>query len=155
VATLLLFAAACTPGQKETVATHRPPPDVQKPAVGIETPGARKPSFLVEIATSPRQREVGLMFRKELPDNTGMLFIFEQEEDHHFWMKNTYIPLDMIFIGGDMAIVGIVHSAAPESTRSLSVGKPSRYVLEINGGLARKEGIAEGQRVTFRGFAPP
>lgn len=147
--------SSCTPSQKDAVATHRPRTDETLPALQIESSAGRPLTFTIEIADTPKAREVGLMFRKELPDNAGMLFIFEAQDDHHFWMKNTYLPLDMIFIDETMTVVGIVHRAAPETLTSRGVGKPSRYVLEINGGLAKREGIIEGAKVTFKGFAPP
>jgi uncharacterized membrane protein (UPF0127 family) len=78
-----------------------------------------------------------------------MLFVFDEDSDHHFWMKNTFIPLDMIFISGDGIVAGIVHNAAPHSLEARSVGRKSRYVLEISGGAAARLGIAEGQRSFF------
>lgn len=103
--------------------------------------------FHVEIARTPDARARGLMFRTELAPDRGMLFLFENEEPLSFYMRNTLIPLDMIFIGADRRIVGIVHRAEPRTLTSRSVGKPSQYVLEINGGLAQKHGIRAGQRV--------
>ena len=151
---LLLDAATCTPNHKDAAVTHRASPDDRRPQEVIETSTGRTQHFYVEIADTPKAREVGLMFRKELADNAGMVFVFEAQYDQHFWMKNTYIPLDMIFIGDDLKVAGIIHRAAPETEKSLSVGKPSRYVLEVNGGLAQRAGIVEGAKVTFKGFAP-
>jgi hypothetical protein len=103
--------------------------------------------FAVEIADTEAQREKGLMFRKSLPDGQGMLFDFKREQDVSFWMQNTYIPLDMIFIRGDGSILRIVENAEPLSTRFIPSGGPVLAVLEVIGGTARKLGIAPGDRV--------
>lgn len=106
-------------------------------------------SFQVEIAATPEKREVGLMYRRELPPNHGMLFLFPSEKINSFWMKNTPIPLDMIFISRDRRIVGIVHETVPFSLDGRSVSVPSQYVLEINGGLSRRYGFKAGDAVRF------
>ena len=103
--------------------------------------------FAVEIADTEAQREKGLMFRKNLPDGQGMLFDFKREQDVSFWMQNTYIPLDMIFIRGDGPILRIVENAEPLSTRLIPSGGPVLAVLEVIGGTAHKLGIAPGDRV--------
>ena len=81
-----------------------------------------------------------------------MIFIFPVESEQSFWMKNTPIPLDMIFINRDRKIVGIVEQATPFSLDPRSVGAPSQYVLEIGGGLAKRNGIEAGDGVRFEGF---
>jgi len=97
------------------------------------------------VRSTPSERAVGLMYRKEpLGDAIGMLFLMDRDEDHSFWMKNTFIPLDMLFIQSDGEIAGIVHSAAPRTTRSRSVGRPSRFVLELDGGWAGRHDISTG-----------
>jgi uncharacterized membrane protein (UPF0127 family) len=93
------------------------------------------------------------MYRRELADGHGMLFIFPDESVLTFWMKNTPIPLDMIFIGSDMKIVGIVREAVPFTESPRTVGLPSRYVLEIVGGGAQKRGIQVGDKVLFEGVS--
>jgi uncharacterized membrane protein (UPF0127 family) len=105
--------------------------------------------FAVEIADTEAQRAKGLMFRKELPDGQGMLFDFQREQEVSFWMKNTYIPLDMIFIRRDGRILRIAENTEPLSTRIIPSGGPVRAVLEVIGGTARKFGIAPGDRVAF------
>ena len=109
----------------------------------------------VELAKTPEQRARGLMFRDHLDAGRGMLFIFEQPEKLKFWMKNTYIPLDMIFIGADKRIVGIVENAVPETETPRQVAGPSQYVLEIGGGLSGRLGIRSGQLVEFRAIPSP
>ena len=101
----------------------------------------------VEIVSTPEAVTRGLMYRTELPDGHGMLFVFREEKDQRFWMKNTLIPLDMIFIGADQVIVGIHPNAVPLSTATVGVGRPSRWVLEVPGGWAARRGVASGDRV--------
>jgi uncharacterized membrane protein (UPF0127 family) len=103
--------------------------------------------FSVEIAATEPEREKGLMYRKSLPEGQGMLFDFQREQEVGFWMKNTYIPLDMIFIRGDGRIAGIAHDAQPLSEKVISSGVPVRAVLEVKGGTARRLGIEPGDRV--------
>jgi hypothetical protein len=111
-------------------------------------------AFSVEIADTDASREKGLMFRKELPEGQGMLFDFKQDGPVGFWMKNTYIPLDMIFIRGDGRILRIAENTEPLSTRIIPSGAPVRAVLELIGGSARKYGIAPGDRVASPIFRP-
>ena len=103
--------------------------------------------FSVELADNDADRAKGLMFRKELPEGQGMLFDFHREQEVSFWMENTYIPLDMIFIRGDGRILRIAENTEPLSTRIISSDGPVRAVLEVIGGTARKLGIAPGDRV--------
>lgn len=117
----------------------------QAPLEIITATGVR--SFTVELATNDAERERGLMFRKELPAGRGMLFDFMQERPVAFWMHNTYIPLDMIFIRGDGRILSIAENAKPLSDDLIPSGGPVRAVLEVFGGTARKLGIAPGDRV--------
>ncbi len=109
-------------------------------------------AFSVEIAETEAEREKGLMFRKDLPEGRGMLFDFHREQDVGFWMKNTYIPLDMIFIRGDGRILRIAENTQPLSTRIIPSNGPVRWVLEVIGGTARKLGIAAGDRVSSSAF---
>ena len=104
-------------------------------------------AFSVEIAETDAEREKGLMFRKELPEGSGMLFDFHREQEVGFWMQNTYIPLDMIFIRGDGRILSIAENTEPLSDRLVPSGGPVRAVLEVIAGTAHKLGIAPGDRV--------
>jgi uncharacterized membrane protein (UPF0127 family) len=103
--------------------------------------------FSVEMATTEQEKETGLMYRKELPDGKGMLFDFSPEQQVSMWMKNTYIPLDMIFIRADGRILRIAENTEPQSTRIISSGGLAKGVLEVIGGTARKYGIEPGDRV--------
>jgi uncharacterized membrane protein (UPF0127 family) len=117
----------------------------------IRNTEGREVSFQVEIADTPAKRELGLQYRRELADHRGMLFLFPHEKENAFWMKNTPIPLDMIFISAKHRIVGIIEETVPFSLESRSVSVPSQFVLEIKGGLSRQHGFSVGDRVRFEG----
>lgn len=103
--------------------------------------------FAVEMAKTDEERATGLMYRKELPEGRGMLFDFAPEQNISMWMKNTFIPLDMIFIRGDGRILRIAENTEPQSLKTIPSGGPARAVLEVIAGTAKKFGIAPGDRV--------
>ncbi|MBW2457891.1 MAG: DUF192 domain-containing protein [Deltaproteobacteria bacterium] len=105
----------------------------------------------VEVARSFDERARGLMFRTELPEDEGMIFLFGQRRDHSFWMKNTCLPLDMLFIDQDGLIVGIEENVPTLNEGSYRVGCPSALVLEVNAGWSRRHGVSAGQRVQIGG----
>lgn len=125
-----------------------------QPQVSIVTKGGREIVFQVEVADTPAKREMGLQYRRDLPESRGMIFLFPGEEQQSFWMKNTPIALDMIFISAERKIVGVVENTVPFSLDSRSVRGRSQYVLEINGGLSRRHGFKPGDSVRFQGFSP-
>jgi uncharacterized membrane protein (UPF0127 family) len=111
-------------------------------------------TFAVELAATDEERSRGLMYRRELPEGTGMLFDFKRDLNVTMWMKNTYIPLDMIFIRSDGRIHRIAENTVPESEQIIAAGGSVRAVLEVIGGTSRKLGIRPGDRVAhpiFRG----
>jgi uncharacterized membrane protein (UPF0127 family) len=122
-----------------------------QPKVTISTKD-REVEFLVEVADTAGKRQMGLQYRQGLADDRGMIFLFPSESLQTFWMKNTPISLDMIFINRNRKIVGIVERTVPFSLDQRSVNEPSQYVLEINGGLARRYGIQTGDSVRFDGI---
>jgi uncharacterized protein len=105
-------------------------------------------AFSVALATNDAERERGLMFVKQLPEGQGMLFDFKKDQPVSFWMHNTYIPLDMIFISGDGRVLHIAENAKPMSDALIPSQYPVRAVLEVIAGTADKLGIAVGDRVT-------
>jgi hypothetical protein len=106
--------------------------------------------FEVEIVTTPETRAQGLMFRKSLAANGGMLFIYPGEQPVSFWMKNTLIPLDMLFVRADGSIAHIAHNAIPHDETPIDSGAAVNAVLEVNGGTATALGIKEGDRVEYQ-----
>ena len=113
------------------------------------------PLIELEIADTPAKTSRGLMYRSHLPPDKGMLFIFATERKQSFWMKNTLIPLDMIFINADYKIVGIVKSAEPQTTSPRGVEAESRFVVEVNGGFTDKYGVDVNSTVEFKGVESP
>jgi len=108
--------------------------------------------FKVELAETSAEKTKGLMYRTELPEEHGMLFIFEKDSPRNFWMKNTLIPLDMIFINSELEVVEVKANVPPckDDPCPSYPSEPARYVLEVNGGLAEKKGIKAGSIVTLK-----
>jgi uncharacterized membrane protein (UPF0127 family) len=104
--------------------------------------------FQVELATTEAEREKGLMFRRDLPDGQGMLFDFQRDQPVSFWMHNTYLPLDMLFIRSDGRIMHIAENAKPQSDDLIPSGAAVRGVLEVIAGTAHTLGIKPGDHVT-------
>jgi uncharacterized protein len=111
------------------------------------TSGNGDHAFKVEVVRQETDRNRGLMFRRKLAKDHGMLFDYDPPQLVGFWMKNTYIPLDIIFIGADGRIIRIAANTTPHSLEHIPSGGPTRGVLEINGGLSAKLGIKAGDRV--------
>lgn len=143
-AVALSAALAMSCASSKAPEAGRPPPRVV-----VETAAGAHHAVTVELARTPEQHQRGLMYRGHLDADAGMLFVFDESEQHTFWMKNTFIPLDMIFIDEGGRIVGIVAQAAPGTLDPRDAGAPSRYVLEVNGGWAAAHGVRPGDRVRF------
>ncbi len=122
------------------------PQTMRVETIRIETANGTK-SFNVEIAADAISQERGLMYRRDLPHDAGMLFDFHQEARVSFWMKNTPLPLDMVFIRADGTVSSVEPNTVPFSTQSIASAEPVRAVLEINGGLSYRLGIKPGDRV--------
>ena len=105
--------------------------------------------FTVDLAQSPRETMIGLMMRPSMPIDEGMLFLFEQEREQNFWMANTILPLDIIYIASDGAIVSIAENTTPFSRQSIPSNGPAQYVLELNAGASQAFGIAPGDVVSW------
>ena len=116
------------------------------PTITIATPRGDA-TVTVEVVTTRPEIERGLMYRDHLPSDAGMLFLMGSDAVWAFWMRNTLIPLDMIYIARDLTIVGIVANAEPCTDTLRSVHKPSSYVLEVNGGWAEAHQITAGAKV--------
>ena len=113
----------------------------------IVTKNGKSHAFTVELAVTPRQREQGLMNRREMAPDHGMLFAFGETRQVFMWMKNTYLPLDMLFIGKDGKIRSIKENARPLDESIIDSKGPIDYVLELNGGTVKRLGIRTGNRV--------
>jgi uncharacterized membrane protein (UPF0127 family) len=120
------------------------------PMVVLRPEGRLEVRVQVELARTSQERERGLMFREHLDADAGMLFLYEEEGLLAFWMRNTLIPLDMIFISADHRVVGIVENAEPQTDTVRQVDGPSQFVLEVNGGFAAAHGVTAGTPVEFR-----
>lgn len=107
--------------------------------------------FEVELALDPASHEKGLMFRQQVPEGTGMLFVFPEDGAHIFWMKNTLVPLDMIFLSAQGKVVGVIENTEPLTTAPRDPHAAARYVLEVAGGTAFAKGIRVGDKVDLDG----
>jgi len=138
----LICAAAC-----HTQAAPVSSVDLPKGAVRFETP--RGPWVVrVEIANTDETRQRGLMFRRELRPDSGMVFVFPTSEEHGFWMRNTLLALDLIYLGDDRAVVGVL-TAPPQTDTIRTVRKPSRFVVEVSAGEAAAHAVGPGTRSAF------
>lgn len=118
-----------------------------------DTKGIEHCKFITELAVTEAEHVRGLMHRGSLPHDTGMLFIFDNEEIRHFWMHNTIIPLDMIFIDSRKIVANVHPGAKPMDETAISSRFPAKYVLEINAGLISKCGIASGMKARLDNLA--
>jgi uncharacterized membrane protein (UPF0127 family) len=116
-------------------------------ALSIATQGGQKQSFKVEVARNDADRAQGLMYRRAMPADQGMLFDFAKVGPVSMWMQNTYLPLDMLFIRPDGTIARIAANTEPLSTRTIPSGEPVLAVLELNAGTAARLGIKAGDRI--------
>lgn len=152
LALLLVLFAACTktplPASSETVAPPPPPPPVTRPSIVFPDGTA----IAIEIVADDETRAQGLMYRDQLQPNSGMLFVFPAEGDYPFWMKNTFIPLDMIWIDTQKRVAHIAHDVPPcksDPCPSYPPNAKSLYVLEVAAGVARQHGLKDGDVLRF------
>jgi uncharacterized protein len=148
----LLFAPACRSGNAVKAENARS--DLRNSPTVVLPVAGREVTFRVELARTPEEHE-RLMYRAHLDADAGMLFLFDRPALLTFWMKNTLIPLDMLFLDGDRKIVGIVENAEPQTLTSRQVSAPAQYVLEIGGGLSARLGIRPGVTAQFHDMGGP
>lgn len=149
---LLLSVAllGCSPQPEARAPTAASLDDVfeRDDLVIVSNDGTRH-NFSVYLATSFEQQRRGLMFVRDLPPETGMLFVYDHESLHSMWMKNTYIPLDIVFARRDGTVSSVIHDTEPLSLNSLSAVEPVAYVLELNAGVTRRNKIGAGSRLIW------
>lgn len=154
LAALLLAAASLAGCETQAVGTGAATQAKELLPVSIRTAqGVR--NFRVEVARTDEEQQRGLMFRTGLPEDGGMLFPSDTAIPRSFWMKNTMISLDLIFIREDGSIARIAEEAVPQTLDPIASGEPVIAVLEIAGGKSAALGIAEGDRVSWEGGPPP
>lgn len=142
---LLVFIIACIALSGYFSAAH----GGERQVTFYDKDGQKTCSFNVEIARTLEEQERGLMFRERLPDNGGMLFLYNDEDVRYFWMKNTFISLDLIFLSSRRKVVSVSHSARPMDETAISSFYPARYVLEVKAGRAGQCGIKAGTQARF------
>jgi hypothetical protein len=140
---LLVFSIAAGACSHATEAARQKEPEV------VLLTRAGEEHVKVEIARTEPEKQHGLMYRQKLEPGRGMIFLWQHPEPLKFWMKNTYIPLDMIFIGGDKHVVYVEENAEPLTTSSRGPDEDSQFVLEVPGGWARAHGVERGVAVKF------
>ena len=117
--------------------------------------GEKTEIFRMEVVATNSDRMRGLMFRKSLAANAGMIFLFNEEREQSFWMKNTLIPLDMVFVSSAWKVVGVLENVPPLTEDPRTVGIPSQYVLEFSAGTIKRLGVSNGAAVEVTGQLPP
>ena len=153
VGLLLLLACQRPPanlGQSQPASSTSGSPSESSSVVVFEPQsGAAPVRVRVELARTPEEQARGLMYRRSLPEDGGMLFLFDRAEPRRFWMRNTYIPLDMIFLDDQRVVVGIEENTVPLDETGRGPDRPAQYVVEVKGGYARSHGIGIGARAQF------
>lgn len=144
----MVSTLGCTDGKKDFVSQKKNSLFTTGKLTIHTNQGATIPLSL-EIAASEQARTRGMMFRNHLEENAGMLFVFPSMAVRRFWMKNTYISLDMLFIDNQGRILGVVENARPGTTTTQTIRQKSKYVLEVNGGWATRHDVHPGDRVVF------
>jgi uncharacterized membrane protein (UPF0127 family) len=134
---LIIFMNACVISCPTALAV------IKNPKFSIMTihTGKGDVELTVEVADTHALRERGLMFQRTLSPNSGMLFVFDEVDNHSFWMKNTVVALDVIFFDASFKIIGIVAENRPQDLRAIRINAPSKYVLEVLAGTVRERGI--------------
>ena len=147
---LSLLVAACIP-QTPTYTGTVPYLDghFDFAALDVVNDAGKTLTFDVYLAEDFDQHRRGLMFVRDMPETTGMLFIYEQVDIRSIWMKNTYIPLDIVFARDDGTVINIVRDATPQTLNSNRSAEPARYVLELNGGTTRRLAIGTNSRLMW------
>ena len=143
-----LFIAGSYPASVTASSPGGTPQSLPTQSLIIESADGRRHLFTVEVARTMREKTIGLMFRDSMPADRGMIFLHDDEQMRSFWMQNTYIPLDLLFIDEDW-IIRTIKQGEPLSLNGIPSEVPVQYVLEINAGISNMLGIQPGDRVIF------
>jgi len=148
-AALLCFASCSAPAETTVNSVQSLEGDFDRSTLIIESDDGLQHTFDVYLATSFEQQRRGLMFVRKMPTTTGMLFVYEDTDIHSMWMKNTYISLDLVFAREDGSVSSVIHEAQPLSLTSRASVEAVNYVLELNGGVARRLHIGKKSRIIW------
>lgn len=141
------FAACSAPAETSTAGVSSLDADFDRETLLIESDDGVRHEIDVYLAVNPDQQRRGLMFVRKMPPNVGMLFVYEDSAMHSMWMKNTYIPLDMVFARADGTVSSVIHDTQPLSLTSQGSIEPVTYVLELNAGTTRRLNIGRKSRI--------
>ena len=147
---LLMLTACKVAAEKDTNNIQSLESNFEKTTLTIIAEDNKEHELFVYLASEPYQQRRGLMFIRDLPEKTGMLFTYQRNNIHSMWMKNTYIPLDIIFVREDGSVSSIIHNTKPMSLRPLNSIEPIKYVLELNGGSAKNLNLGENSRFKWK-----
>ena len=148
-ATLLSIASCKAPAQPAPPGVASLDDNFDRSTMIIESDDGQQHEFDIYLAIDTEQQRRGLMFVRKMPQNMGMLFVYEDTEFHSMWMKNTYLPLDMIFARQDGSVSSVIHDTRPLSLDSQSSIEPVNFVLELNAGTARRLNIGSKSRIIW------
>ena len=143
------FAACSEPQESASTGVTSLDSEFGRGTLTIESDDGAHHEFDIYLAIDVDQQRRGLMFVRRMPEDTGMLFVYELSEEHSMWMKNTYISLDIVFARADGTVSSVIHDTQPLSLTSQSSLEPVNYVLELNAGTARRLNIGRKSRITW------
>ena len=147
------FTACGAPAETASAGVTSLDGDFDRGTLFVESDDGVRHKLDIYLAINFDQQRRGLMFVRKMPENTGMLFIYEDSGVHSMWMKNTYIPLDMVFARADGTVSSVIHDTQPLSLTSQGSVEAVNYVLELNAGTARRLGIGKNSRLILEGVA--
>ena len=147
--TLLALASCGAPAEISSAGVASLDGDFERHTLLIESDDGLRHEVDIYLATSFEEQRRGLMFVRKMPENTGMLFVYDDTDYHSMWMKNTYISLDMVFARADGSVSSVIHDTQPLSLASQASIEPVNYVLELNSGTARRLKIGPKSRIIW------
>ena len=149
IAALLCFASCKAPAQPATAGVASLDGSFERSTLIIESDDGKQHEFEIYLAIEYEQQRRGLMYVRKMPPNMGMLFVYEETEHHAMWMKNTFIPLDMIFARADGTVSSVIHDTVPLTLDSNGSIEPVNFVLELNAGTARRLEVGRKSRIIW------